>query len=196
MIYPLCSTLLLIGVLGLLAQTLLGGAHIGHSHGGHSHGGHRGGPRLAGQSHHRGLSLLWSLLSPLTFFSLCLGIGATGLLLKHLHLPTVTVALAALLGGAVFYGLLIRPLLALVFQFASKPSGALEGTLAREAEALTAFDSAGKGLVRLTVDGQTVRIIATLEDSDRASSLPVQRGEKLTVTSVDGHTNSCHVTRL
>jgi len=205
MIYTICSTLLLIGVLGLVAQTLLGGAHIGHAHGGHAHGGHAHGDGHGGHAqgqHHtehqsgRDLSLLWSLLSPLTFFSLCLGIGGTGLLLKHLHLGTGLVAAAALLGGVAFYAMLIRPLLGLVFKFASKPSGALEGTLAREAEALTSFDARGKGLVRLTVDGQTVRIIATLEDSDRADALPVQRGEKLTVTSVDGHTNSCHVTRL
>ena len=196
MIYTICSTLLLIGLLGLVAQTLLGGAHGGHAHGGHSHGGRAHGQNRAGQTHGRDFSLLWSLLSPLTFFSLCLGIGATGLLLKHLHLVQGIVATAALVGGVVFYSLLIRPLMGFVFKFASKPSGALEGTLAREAEALTSFDASGKGLVRLTVDGQIVRIIATLEESDRADALPVQRGEKLTVTSVDGHTNSCHVTRL
>jgi len=203
------TTLLLIGIFGLLAQTLLGGAHSGHGHGGHTHAGH-GGQSHGGQSHGaqahgqhhsehssgRDFSLLWSLLSPLTFFSLCLGIGATGLLLKPLHLAMGVVAAAALLGGGVFYGLLIRPLMSFVFKFASKPSNALEGTLAREAEALTSFDASGKGLVRLTVDGQIVRIIATLEDSDRTDARPVQRGEKLTVTSVDGHTNSCHVTRL
>ena len=203
------TTLLLIGVFGLLAQTLLGGAHSGHGHAGHSghaHGGQSHGEQShTGQGHGqqhsehsqgRDFSLLWSLLSPLTFFSLCLGIGATGLLLRPLHLATGVVAAAALLGGGIFYGLLIRPLLGFVFKFASRPSDALEGTLAREAEALTSFDAFGKGLVRLTVDGQIVRIIATLEDSDRTDAQPVQRGEKLTVTSVDGHTNSCHVTRL
>ena len=195
------TTLLLIGIFGLLAQTLLGGAHSGHGHGGQVHAGHGHGGQTHGQQHSehsqgRDFSLLWSLLSPLTFFSLCLGIGATGLLLKPLHLAMGIVATAALVGGVVFYSLLIRPLMGFVFKFASKPSDALEGTLAREAEALTSFDASGKGLVRLTVDGQIVRIIATLEESDRADALPVQRGEKLTVTSVDGHTNSCHVTRL
>jgi hypothetical protein len=195
------TTLLLIGIFGLLAQMLLGGAHIGHGHGGqvhtgHGHGGQAHGQHHSGHSQGRDFSLLWSLLSPLTFFSLCLGIGATGLLLKPLHLAMGIVVAAALLGGGVFYGLFIRPLMGFVFKFASKPSGALEGTLAREAEALTSFDASGKGLVRLIVDGQIVRIVATLEESDRADALPVLRGEKLTVTSVDGHTNSCHVTRL
>jgi len=54
MIYSICATLLLIGVLGLLAQTLLDGAHIGHSHARHAHIGHSRGP-----------SVLWKLLSPL-----------------------------------------------------------------------------------------------------------------------------------
>ena len=196
MIYSICSMLLLIGALGLLAQTLLGGAHISHAHAhpiGHSH---------ANGSHHtnatqtRGPSQWWTLLSPLTFFSLCLGVGATGLLLKHLHLAVWLAALLALLGGTVFYGLLIRPMLSVIFRFESQPSGALEGTLAREAEALTSFDSTGKGLVQLNVDGQIVRVLATLEPEDRLDSPPVRRGDRLTVTRVDGHTNSCRVTRL
>jgi len=202
MIYLICSMLLLIGVLGLLAQVLLGGAHAGHmghgGHGGHAHGGSAGHGHHAGQ--HRGpsgraSSPLWTLLSPLCFFSACLGAGATGLLLKHLHLPLGLVAGAALLGGAFFYGLIIRPLWNVLFRFASTPSTALAGTVAHEAEALTRFDAAGKGLVRVIIDGQLVRILATLEPEDRAEGA-VRPGDRLTITSVDGHTNSCRVARL
>ena len=212
MIYLICSTLLLIGILGLLAQMLLGGAHIGHlghhagaghahgGHAGHSHAGQYGQGQHHNQAHHagqsRGPSPLWTLLSPLTFFSLCLGMGATGLLLKHLHLRTGLVAGAALLGGLVFYGLLIRPLWNVMFRFASTPSTALAGAVAREAEALTRFDSTGKGLVRVIIDGQIVRILATLETDDRPAAEVVRPGDRLTVTGVDGHTNSCRVTRL
>ena len=161
------TTLLLIGVFGLLVQTLLGGAHSGHAHDGHgghahdeqSHTGQGHGQQHLEHSQGRDFSLLWSLLSPLTFFSLCLGIGATGLLLRPLHLATGVVAAAALLGGGVFYGLLIRPLLSFVFKFASRPSDALEGTLAREAEALTSFDAFGKGLERPTLEPVKDRII-------------------------------------
>jgi hypothetical protein len=201
----------LIGILGLLAQMLLGGAHIGHlghhahvgqahgGHAGHSHAGQHGHGQHHDQAHQgeqsRGLSPLWTLLSPLTFFSICLGMGATGLLLKHLHLRTGLVALAALLGGLVFYGLIIRPLWNVMFRFASTPSTALAGTVAKEAEALTRFDSTGKGLVRVTIDGQIARILATLEPEDRAEGA-VRPGDRLTVTSVDGHTNSCRVARL
>jgi len=211
MLYLVCSALMLIGFLGLLAQTLLGightgqighhahtvPAHAGHAHGGqaHGHGAHHGDQgHTAGHGQSRDPSALLSLLSPLTFFSLCLGAGATGLLLKHLHLPAGVVGGAALAGGLLLYGAVIRPLSGLMLRFASTPSLALEGTLAREAEALTSFDAAGKGLVRLNVDGQTVRVLAILEPDDRA--VGVQRGERLVVTQVDGHSNSCRVARL
>ncbi len=211
MLYLVCSALMLIGFLGLLAQTLLGightgqighhahtgPAHAGHAHGGqaHGHGAHHGDQgHTAGHGQSRDPSALLSLLSPLTFFSLCLGAGATGLLLKHLHLPTGLVGGAALAGGLLLYGAVIRPLSGLMLRFASTPSLALEGTLAREAEALTSFDAAGKGLVRLNVDGQTVRVLATLEPDDRA--VGVRPGERLVVTQVDGRSNSCRVARL
>ena len=201
MIYLICSILLLIGVIGLLAQVVLGGHHAGHlgHHApvGHAHDGHTGqshsGQSHSGQSHEP--SPLWTLLSPLALFSVCLGVGATGLLLRHLHLPMGLVTGAALLGGLAFYGLLIRPLWNVLFRFASTPSTSLAGTVAHEAEALTRFDAAGKGLVRVTVDGQLVRILATLEPEDRAESA-VRPGDRLTITSVDGRTNSCRVARL
>lgn len=209
MIYHVCSTLLMIGFLGLVAQALLGGAHVGHlgQHAGHAHGGHAGHSGAQGHGHAqnpaqhsegqaRAASALWAVLSPLTIFSVCVGMGATGLLLKHLRLPPTWVALAALLGGLLFYGLVIRPLWGFIFQFASTPSLALEGSVAREAEALSSFDSGGKGLVRLTVDGQIVRILATLESDERTEAPSIHPGDKLTVTSVDGRTNSCRVARL
>lgn len=204
--FPIYTTLFLIGLLGLLALALLGAAHgghdaahghMGHAHGGHSAHGHQShGDAQRGEQGHspRDLSALWALLSPLTLFSLCLGIGATGLLLKPLHWAMLSTALAAAGGGLAFYGLIVRPLWGLIFQFASTPSRALEGTVAQTAEALTRFDERGRGLVRLTIDGQLVRVLAVLEPEDRAAgALP---GEKLLVTAVDGRTNSCRVSRL
>ncbi len=82
------TTLFLIGLLGLLAQAFLGLSHGGHDGaaghgghaGGHSHGGHAGGHSSEnGHGSDRGPSPLWTLLSPLTLFSVCLGAGATGL---------------------------------------------------------------------------------------------------------------------
>ena len=68
--------------------------------------------------------------------------------------------------------------------------------MAREAEAQSSFDAGGKGLVRLTIDGQLVRILATLEADERPEAPTIRPGDKLTVTSVDGKTNSCRVARL
>jgi hypothetical protein len=193
------TTLLLIGLVGLFAQAVLGLSHGGHAgHAGHTghaaghwaHSGSRGG---RGE---RGPSPLWTLLSPLAIFSLCLGAGATGLLLRPAHLAGALTALAAILGGLIFFGLLVRPIWTLLFQFASKPSAALEGMVARQAEAVTGFDERGRGLVGLTIDGQWVRVLATLEPEGQADATPIQPGERLTVISVDGRANSCRVARL
>ena len=138
----LYETLLLIGAVGLLAQTVLGmashGGHGGHSHAdGHGHGidfeiphgtaghlghaghvGHTGGQAAvsaAGTRHgrspipaqgrggvtvqQRATAALWTLFSPLTIFSFCLGAGAAGILIRaYVHLP-LFVALIAVLGG-------------------------------------------------------------------------------------------------
>ncbi len=202
------AMLFLIGALGLLAQTLLGvaGSHGGHGHGGHAHGGHShdhaghgktATPQSRGQSgSSRVGEMLLTVLSPLTLFSLCLGVGATGLMLRPLHLADLVRVPLSLLGGLLFYSLLIRPVWGLIFRFASTPAQALEGAVASVAEALTRFDAGGKGLVRLTVDGQIVRILAYLETDERGDAPLVRPGDNLTVVSVDGHTNSCRVTRL
>ncbi len=200
----LYTTLLLVGLAGLLAQAVLGlshGSHAGHAghsghagHAGHTdHGGHDG--QHGDHGAERGPSPLWTLLSPLAIFSVCLGAGATGLLLRPMHWAAAVTGLAAIFGGLVFFGLLVRPLWTLIFKFASKPSAALEGMVARQAEAVTGFDGNGRGLVGLTIDGQWVRVLATLE-AEGADTTPVKPGEHLTVLSVDGHTNSCRVARL
>ena len=200
------SVLFLIGTLGLLAQVLLGGAgshghshaHAGHSHGAHGHAGHHGG-RASARGRGGGSrwgEMLLQALSPLTLFSLCVGVGASGLLLRPLHLADMIRAPLSLLGGLLFYGLLIKPIWGLIFRFASTPATALEGTVAGVAEALSHFDVQGKGLVRLTVDGQIVRTLAYLEADERGEADQVHPGDTLTVISVDGHTNTCRVTRL
>ncbi len=198
------TTLLLIGLLGLIAQAFLGFSHSGHdaAHGGHAHAdmghvhaGHNGHSSHANTPRsERGPSPLWSWLSPLTIFSLCLGAGATGMLTQSAGWSSPLTALAALLGGLVFYGLLVRPLWTLIFKFASHPSAALNGMVAQQAEALGHFDASGRGLVGLSIDGQWVRVLATLEADEDAGA--VQKGDTLTVVSVDGRANTCRVARL
>ncbi len=214
MIYTICMTLFLVGALGLAAQLIFGGLHAGHgaqaghaSHGhfgthhssshGHGHG------QTNGQAHGHGTdagrtSAQWLLtvLSPLTIFSVCLGAGAAGLLLRGAHLPLVMVAVSAFVAGVAFYGLVVRPAWNLVFRFASKPSETLAGVLARDAEVVTSFNELGQGVVRLSVDGQSVRVLATLESDDRAHATDIAPGDHLTVTGVDGERNTCRVSRL
>jgi hypothetical protein len=204
------ETLLIIGALGMLAQAALGlghgfgghahnpgAGHAGHGHAGHtgthSHGQHSG--HEQGEHTTSGPSPLWALLSPLAIFSLCLGAGATGLLV-HSLLRGSWAALAALVGAFVFYGLLVRPLWNFVMRFASDPALALEGVVATNAEATGRFDAQGRGMVNVILDGQVVRLLAHLEPEDQQKGLIVVPGDKLTVTSVDGKTNTCHVTRL
>jgi len=60
------------------------------------HGVPHGGRAKAGRG-----SFILTLLSPVVFFSLCIGMGGTGLLIKHFHLPTVIVVFVALAGRRV-----------------------------------------------------------------------------------------------
>ena len=235
----LYETLLLIGAVGLLAQTVLGmaghGGHGGHSHGhggDHGHGidfemphghlghagpaGHHGAPAPAAAGHSHGAgqvqaqvhgghgpsvqqragTALWTLFSPLTIFSLCLGAGATGILARYyIQLPFL-VALAAVIGGILFYSGIVKPLWGLIFKFASNPAETLSGAVAREATATGRFNADGQGIVQITVDGEFVRLLARLEPEDRDRGITVLSGDKLVVTSVDEKRNSCCVTRL
>ena len=204
MIYEICLFLLVLGVLGLAAQMLLGMGHGfgGHHAAGHTHAHphaqpHSPGTHGNGAGHgSRASGWLLGLLSPLTLFSVSIGSGVTGLGLKEEHWAAWIVALLAVCGGIAFYSIIVRPLMRLLFRFASTPSNALEGTLGSEAEVTTAFDASGRGVVSLLLDGQLVRLLATLEESDRAIRTAIRPGEKLVVTSIDTATNSCRVARL
>lgn len=199
-----------------------GGHHGGHGHdgGAHGHSGHADvhGNAPAGGAHHDaghaahhgsdhhgdggkaaheagGPSPLWNLFSPLTIFSLALGAGGAGLLALLYLAPVWSIPLAALGGGA-FYRLAVRPVWALIFRFASQPSQALEGTTGKSAEAVSGFDARGRGVVRLSVDGQSVRVLARLDPDDVAAGAIVRPGDTLVVTQVDARNNACTVTRL
>lgn len=214
----LYETLLSIGAIGLLAQTVLGmaghGLHGGNSgdgidlempqghlgHAGHADsGGHHNAPADAGHGpsvpQHKGTAL-WTLFSPLTIFSLCLGAGATGILARYYILFPLPVAVAAVIGGILFYVGIVKPLWRLIFKFASKPAETLSGAVAREATATGRFNADGQGIVQITVDGEFVRLLARLESEDRKKGITVLAGDKLVVTSVDEKRNTCCVTRL
>ncbi|BDI29104.1 hypothetical protein CCAX7_11550 [Capsulimonas corticalis] len=138
---------------------------------------------------------LLSLLSPLTFFSLCVGAGASGMMLESRHLPSLWTGLGAVAGALIFYTLIVRPIWSFLFRFASKPSEALEGTVSHEAVAMSRFER-GKGVVQVNIDGQLVRILANLETDKEGRPGDIEPGEKLLVVSVDGRANSCRVMRI
>jgi len=95
-----------------------------------------------------------------------------------------------------FYLLVSRPLMSLLLNFASKPSKALDGVVSEPAEVISRFNSSGQGLVNVTIDGQIVRILATLEESDKSIASEIVPGDHLVVTYVDGHSNACRVARI
>ncbi|MEO6323481.1 MAG: hypothetical protein ABIQ65_02510, partial [Thermoanaerobaculia bacterium] len=139
-----------------------GQGHVGHAHGhgGHAqvHSGNSGHAHTADHAapvagHHGASQALLALMSPRILFSLCLGVGTTGLLLRP-SLGGVPLFLAALLGGVVFERALVSPIWNFTLRFASKPAEMLEHAIATEATAVTTFDANGQGIVSLEMDGQ------------------------------------------
>jgi hypothetical protein len=124
-----------------------------------------------------------TLLSPRVAFSLLVGFGATGFLLKTVFGGPVLIALASV-GAVCFEGVLVRPLFNLLSRFASDPAMTLESTLGDEVRVVSGFDAQGQGLVALEVDGQLVQLLGTLPPEDRAGPR-VRAGDTLYVKDVD-----------
>src|SRR5207253_2635058 len=157
------------------------GGHAGHAHGGGhhavgghtghtatSHAGHHAGAHAAGHHTHASASpvsmgrALLALFSPMTLFAACLGAGLLGSLLTSWGVGAVLAGLGAAAGAVGGNALVVRPVMRLVMGFASEPARGLEGALMDCAEAITAFDANGEGLVRVLVDGQSVDVLARL----------------------------------
>lgn len=201
--------LFLVGVIGFFAMAGLSFMHSGHdSHSGNhgSTGEHLGGHASHGHHHARAAfrhakgaksrhdDQVRFLISPLDIFSLCLGAGATGELLRT-RLPWAQVAIAAFFGAVVFNYVLVKPLMGALLRFASRPSDGLEGKVAQKAEAATRFDPAGRGLVKLSLDGEVVQLLGILDSEELRSGVRVLKGDPLIVIEVDAARNQCHVTR-
>jgi len=202
--------LLLIGSIGFVAMALLGFSHGGaghmhHAFGGHgthaalptSHGGAAGhSTSLAkGGADGRGSSLAsWFMVSPLDIFSLCLGFGVAGLAFQTLVgasiLPWIAVAGALLFNLAV-----VRPFLKFTMRFVSKPSEGLEGIVGHTALAVTRFDSEGRGLIKVSMDEQSVQLLAILDPAELHRGVNVCKDDEVVVVEVDTVKNSCRVTR-
>jgi hypothetical protein len=198
---------LLLGAVGLGAMAFVGvgGGHAGGAHGhvpghgGDSHAGH-------GQSeaHTHGADSpahgpvarsLLSITSPRYLFSLALGFGTSGELLRPV-LGGPLLVVAAIAGAVVFERAIVSPLWNFVMRFASKPATTLESAITDEATAVTSFDQNGQGIVSLEVDGQVVQILATLRADDRVLPTRVRVGQRVRIEDVNVETNSCTVSLI
>jgi len=183
--------------------------HDAHGHGGHGHAAH-GHPGVAsehgyavahGHAHagthaaHGASHSLLALMSPRVLFSICLGLGTTGVLLRPVFGGPL-LFLTALAGGAIFHRALVTPIWNFVFRFESNPALTLESAIGSEATAVSTFDANGQGLIAVDVDGQMVQVLGTLHRDDRALRAKVPAGTKLRVAEVDAARNRCTVSLL
>ncbi|PYO93542.1 MAG: hypothetical protein DMD62_09045 [Gemmatimonadetes bacterium] len=194
---------LAIGAVGFLAMALTGLGRHGHAHArgpAHGHGHAHVGAKHTHQIHASNarasaVSWLWSLTSPRVLFSLLIGFGTTGLVLRSALSSPLTLA-AAVAGGLLFEQLFVGPVWNFLMRFASAPALTLESVLQDEVQAVTGFDANGHGLVTAEVDGQVVQVLATLRAEDRATGVRIRAGDRLRVEEVDGRRNRCVVSPL
>ena len=141
-------------------------------------------------------STLWTITSPRFLFSLLLGFGTAGELLRPVLGGPLLIA-AAVAGGVLFERLLVSPLWNFAMRFASAPAVTLESSVTDEATAVTSFDANGQGIVSLEVDGQVVQILATLRADDRAlGAARVRAGQRVRIDEVDAEKNCCTVSLI
>lgn len=192
----LYSFSLALGAVGLGAMAVSGLGHHLH-HGGHApagrggargpHGGHGAGQH--GHGIHVGIAKVsrafLTLLSPRVAFGLLVGFGAAGMVLRHVLGGPVLLA-AGVGGAALFEFGLMRPIWNFTLRFASPPALTLESAVGDEAEAVSAFDARGQGLVALEVDGQIVQLLGTLTPDDLRAGVRIRAGDRLFVSDVDG----------
>jgi hypothetical protein len=196
---------MVLGLVGLIAMTLLGfshGGHAQHAHGPHaSHGhahaqgahhGHNGHGAHHGQHDSSATSKLLSIISPRVLFSLALGFGATGLVAAG-FIPFTFAVLVAIVGAIALERLVVQPYWNLLLRFASAPADTLDSLVRAKARAVMPFDKDGSGLVILELDGQVRQVLGTLLPEQR--HLEVLLGDALRVEAVDRHGN-CTVSKL
>ncbi len=207
--YAICLGVGAVGMVAMAASGLShghGGTHGGHdahlgTHGGSHGNGHAGhdaghhGEHYTGHAESAVAAWAASLLSPRVLFTLLVGFGATGLLLRPL-LAAPLVAVCAVVGGLAFELLAARPLWNLFARFGSKPAATLESCIADEAKAVTGFDASGHGLVAIELDGQIVQLLAALGPADRAAGVRIRAGDRVRIDDVDPTRNRCTVSAL
>ena len=209
------ALLLAIGIFGIVGMALAGFVHIGggHTGGGHSighaqvghvvhtgqvpHAGAHGHGGHIPKSMHAGAKFDFKSLlplSPLDFFSYCAGAGLAAFLMRP-YMDKALLPFVAVLGAVLFDLLITKTVLRMITRASANPSSGLEGSIATEGVAATNFDENGRGLVKLTLDGQIVQLLATLELPERNAGVRVKKGDSVLVVQVDSAKNCCMVTR-
>lgn len=171
--------------------------HAAHGHtapGSSSHGHAAPGNAAHGHAAHASDTLL-SLMSPRTLFSVCLGLGTTGLLLRNV-LQGPALFAVAVAGGWALERFIVTPIWNFTLRFASAPALTLESALMGEATAVTRFDANGQGLIAIEVDGHMVQLLGTLDSGTRANRTIVLAGTRLRIEDVDAARNRCTVSLL
>jgi len=187
---------MVLGLVGLVAMSLLGFTH-GHATHGHSAHGHadssHGVHGHSSHGHHdSSATKVLAFLSPRVLFSLALGFGAAGLVLDAFFPLWVAVILAAV-GALALERLIVYPYWNWLMRFASAPAEMMGDTVRAKGRAVTRFDASGAGLIQLELDGQVRQVLGTLTSEQRG--LEVLVGDAVRVESVDARGN-CTVSKL
>ncbi len=202
------ETLFLIGLIGFLAMASMGALHgHGHEHSSNAHdssANHHGGHHTPNAHHgdnHGGhhadgtmkvLQGIPFLFSPMNLFAWSLAAGAAGVLLKRQFEGAALWALVVT-AGLLFTFALVRPMMRLILNFASKPSEGLEGQVSKQAEAISAFDAQGRGLIKIVLDGEVKQLLATLDPLEKKNGLAVNKGDRVYISSIDPDKGTCVV---
>ena len=190
---------MVLGLVGLVAMSLLGFTH-GHATHGHSAHGHADSSHSAhghhGHSSHAqhdsSATKFLAFLSPRVLFSLALGFGAAGLVLDAFFPLWVAVILAAV-GALALERLIVYPYWNWLMRFASAPAEMMGDSVRAKGRAVTRFDASGSGLIQLELDGQVRQVLGTLTSEQRG--LEVLDGDAVRVESVD-QSGNCTVSKL
>lgn len=194
----------------------MGGLRSGGARGGHGARGPavpRGGHGLpkGGHGHSRGAKLahpksgpvggklkfswLFEGFSPLDLMAMAVGAGAAGIIGRKVFKDEGIAAAMAVAGAFIMDFLIVKPIFSAILKFASQPSSGLEGMITQQVTADSAFDAQGRGLIRLSLDGQTSQVLAKLGRDEVEAGVVVRKGDPLIVVEVDAMSGACTVSR-
>lgn len=138
---------------------------------------------------------LFEGFSPLDLMAMAVGAGALGIIGRKVFHNEQIAALMAVAGAFLMDYLVVKPIFSALMRFASQPSSGLEGMVTQKGEAISAFDAQGRGLIRLSLDGQTSQVLAKLGRDEVDAGVVVRKGDPLVVVEVDPVSGACTVSR-